>query len=530
MQQYVIIVSTFQVISNLALTCELCTGNENIVLLSSPEVTYQTQAFVQFAENRQLSVSTYLINDQPRDIVKLVCELLPEPHACQVKFICNGGTKYTFLAVTEALKEFDYTLYYGDRNPYYSKIAGGINETMTTHYYERSDFTLKEFFALNGLRFADEPKQHQVWPICSAYIPEVEYGQSTQKCIAIHDQKYLHETLFSQSATKNNIKAQDIVSIYPDGLEIWRTKIASCLNSLLGLISDHKVHIMGSDITDNDAQVLFDLAHYDNFDLVQALIVSSEIDESRTVLVKPFCARLVNTLKSILVTKHVKFDKVSLTDAFCLRVLRRKGCRNLMVFYLSALRDQQAFFTVFLGRGDVGEWKNLALGPQFESAVFKRATDFLFNNHAQVEKVIHSAWINIKTFNNKKYYSELDFLLVTKNATLIHLEAKSFTADKKDMQSRMNTLQHSSSTVSKTFVVSPIFPNCMNRSWEKRIHQFTQDMQATKGMLNIVFNCNDKPFTYHLHNTTQSGVKTSFDVQPFEQSLQNIISDLLIKA
>lgn len=174
------------------------------------------------------------------------------------------------------------------------------------------------------------------------------------------------------------------------------------------------------------------------------------------------------------------------------------------------------------------------LGPQFERAVIARLCRWLDGYRPGY---IQSAHANVRIANAYKpgiVLLEADVLLLLKNGLLIMIEAKSHTAEFKDLDARIVNLRRSASELARLWVCSPLYTAFSDEDWFGTQHDFAERVKA-HGLQHIPFTLPQQPSSYDWprrpgvdatagDDESAGNVQTrTYDVGNFEAALTNLL-------
>ena len=161
---------------------------------------------------------------------------------------------------------------------------------------------------------------------------------------------------------------------------------------------------------------------------------------------------------------------------------------------------------------------NRRMGDLFEQQVAMRVAAFMQAETDWVSEIIDSVWLNVKLMKKAKAQAQFDVLVVTKGGSLIHLECKSATAERKDLDARLLNMYQANSSLAKLFVVIPMYTDYAHRDWF---------VDVNEGLFNRVNEGNFiKPvaFTKTAHEVTYQNKKgDDIRLPGFEQQLKTIL-------
>lgn len=135
------------------------------------------------------------------------------------------------------------------------------------------------------------------------------------------------------------------------------------------------------------------------------------------------------------------------------------------------------------------------LGRQFERAVIARLCRWLDQRRPGI---LRSAHANVKIADADApgiVLLEADVLLLLKNGLLIMIEAKSHTAEFKDLDARIVNLQRSTSELARVWVCSPLYTAFADKDWFGAHHHFVERVKA-HGLTHIPFTLPRQPSSY----------------------------------
>lgn len=174
-----------------------------------------------------------------------------------------------------------------------------------------------------------------------------------------------------------------------------------------------------------------------------------------------------------------------------------------------------------------------ALGPRFERAVFTRLSRWLDKHRPSFLQSVHA---NVRIANANKpsiVLLEADVLLLLKNGLLIMIEAKSHTAEFKDLDARIVNLHRSASELARLWVCSPLYTAFSDADWFGTQHNFAERVQA-HGLVHIPFTLPQQPSSYAWprrpiaaatadDESASSAQQRTYRVESFETTLTNLL-------
>lgn len=106
------------------------------------------------------------------------------------------------------------------------------------------------------------------------------------------------------------------------------------------------------------------------------------------------------------------------------------------------------------------------IGLEFEQAVAARLVNWLIATPA-LHRVVQSVWRNvlIRKQGAKDIRAELDIALLLRSGVLLHLECKSWDANRKDIDARFSTLRDISSQLARLAICLPSFHGMERTEW-----------------------------------------------------------------
>lgn len=174
-----------------------------------------------------------------------------------------------------------------------------------------------------------------------------------------------------------------------------------------------------------------------------------------------------------------------------------------------------------------------ALGPQFERAVHARLCRWLDEHRPGYIQSVHA---NVKIANASTpgiVLLEADVLLLLKNGLLIMIEAKSHTAEFKDLDARIANLRRSASELARLWVCSPLYTDFADEEWFGVQHNFAERVKA-HGLVHIPYTLPQQPMRYDwprrpsadataCDESAGSAQIRTYDIESFEATLTNLL-------
>lgn len=162
------------------------------------------------------------------------------------------------------------------------------------------------------------------------------------------------------------------------------------------------------------------------------------------------------------------------------------------------------------------------LGPAFEAAVEGRLVEWL-GGGGRGTQVVSEVWANVKVGRKGVALvdAEFDLLLALVNGILVHLECKSFTADQKDLDARLTTLQASGSRLAEMVVVGPVYSRHAEEDWLRHVENLRQRIESLGRSRFIPFTMRGQPGFYR--RQAADGSEETVQVPSFEESLTELL-------
>lgn len=165
------------------------------------------------------------------------------------------------------------------------------------------------------------------------------------------------------------------------------------------------------------------------------------------------------------------------------------------------------------------------LGPAFERALAARLCAVLAEGGDQTG-VIQGVWRNVKVDSPQApgiIQLEADLLILLKNGLLIAIEAKSHTADNKDLDARLLSLQRAGSQLARVVVCSPLYTQAADRQWFRTHHEFARRLRQ-HGFAHLPYTLPGQPGAYTLTPEGRTGAAPeTFSVVPFETACRELL-------
>ncbi|NLF17976.1 MAG: hypothetical protein GX595_12110 [Lentisphaerae bacterium] len=163
------------------------------------------------------------------------------------------------------------------------------------------------------------------------------------------------------------------------------------------------------------------------------------------------------------------------------------------------------------------------IGPAFESAVERRLISWLEQERG-AGGAIAEAWASVQAGapETNRVNAEFDLILVLANAILVHLECKSFSAEQKDLDARLTTLQATASRLAEMVVVGPVFSQFAGEDWMRHVEVLRSRVDGLGRARFVPFTLPGQPESY-VRQTVEGGDRP-ITVPPFERSLSELLS------
>lgn len=155
------------------------------------------------------------------------------------------------------------------------------------------------------------------------------------------------------------------------------------------------------------------------------------------------------------------------------------------------------------------------LGAAFEQALAARLCRLLASPDLPTEHIL-GIWRNVKVDSTKEpgvIQLEADLLILLKNGLMLAIEAKSHTAETKELDARLANLQRAGSQLARIIVCSPLYTAALEREWFKTHHEFAQRVRR-HGLTHLAYTLPGQPQRYTL--ASGSGEPQEYTVEDFE--------------
>jgi hypothetical protein len=160
------------------------------------------------------------------------------------------------------------------------------------------------------------------------------------------------------------------------------------------------------------------------------------------------------------------------------------------------------------------------LGAAFERATARRMHAWL---ESTKHPAIHSAWRGVRIAQGDEpdhMKAEFDILLVLKSGVLWHLECKSFTATRKDLDARLFNLQQAGSLLARMALCGPLLTGHAGAPWFASQHALRQQVEARRHIPFIPFTLPGQPAKY---TVDEEHVSRSFACPALEEALERAL-------
>lgn len=138
-------------------------------------------------------------------------------------------------------------------------------------------------------------------------------------------------------------------------------------------------------------------------------------------------------------------------------------------------------------------------GPALERAVARRLWHWLQNTGGQ--RVVQSLWANVPACRADRpelITAEFDVLLVLKNGILAHVECKTATVSRKDLEARLLNLQTAGSQLAQMAVCAPLFTDFADENWFRMLHRLRLQVENTVRLKFLPLTWPDQPDRYRV--------------------------------
>ncbi|MCW8109591.1 CRISPR-associated protein Csx16 [Alteromonas ponticola] len=516
-----IVVSTFQNAANLPLILEHASTNDELLLLFTQQVKVQTERLQEvLARHGYSNVHTLPVPDSYKMLREHLLNKLAQINARQLCFIGNGGPKPLSQAIEDSVRHLPHTTYYCEQQPYYQTYNGSIFEAAGPQYFAAEKLSLEDILRLQGFTMEGvKDKGVQIWPANAAPSVKSQYGIDKNVTGNAHSVNFI----------KNHIKEQKALPWYetktlsPSFYQQWQAKVQSLLDFLIQAINEYQ----NFTITALPVSEAFDKYLFDAFSRVglhKPEYAYFTLDE----WMKKSKHQLDLLTKAIISQLSTQFHELGLehlvqtVNSNRAELLKKlQSCdqlTQLLGSYQNELKKRRK-------KGYPEHKLTFSMGFAMEDIVTQRVYHFLKANEALAKKVLNSAWVGVRSMPSspdarKLVTAEFDILLVTKHASLIHLECKAAASTVKDLSARLTTIQQASSSLAKMYVVAPHYTDFPDASWTAMHQRLAEQQRQTRGQDFIPFTLPDQPERFAEHD--EAAVPT------FELSLEKLLKSMLI--
>lgn len=163
---------------------------------------------------------------------------------------------------------------------------------------------------------------------------------------------------------------------------------------------------------------------------------------------------------------------------------------------------------------------DLRIGDVFEGAVARQVYHWLERYHRDA---VQSAWANVQVVpigDASNRTTQLDVVLVLKNAILLHLECKSHESNKKDLDARILNLRNVSSQLARLVIGMPIYTGAAAEDWF-RLRREKVDTLERQGFTVLPFTLPGQPVSYSW--TDSAGLARTDTCASFESHLDDLL-------
>lgn len=169
------------------------------------------------------------------------------------------------------------------------------------------------------------------------------------------------------------------------------------------------------------------------------------------------------------------------------------------------------------------------LGTAFEHALVARLCRLLAAERT-LAPILQGVWSNVRIGKQNEpgvVLLEADVLVLLKNGLLLAIEAKSHTAENKDLDARLLNLQRAGSQLARTIVCSPLYTAAAGRDWFKTHHEFAQRVRR-HGLTHLAYTLPGQASEYSLPALgDEAKPQASYTVPDFETACGRLLRDYL---
>ncbi|MFT6908934.1 MAG: hypothetical protein ACJAS1_005641 [Oleiphilaceae bacterium] len=560
-EKLIVLAATGQNFANLPPLFELYQTGDLVLILESAwaHEAGRTLPLSQFLSQKAINHTIEMVPDDLPDMMDKV-SLLCSPHASrQMVIIANGNTKLFTLALYEALRDYQPSLAYGEREPCMSYFARGIHLGSELIRYTH-DLDLPDILMVQNQEiYRGEAKR--VWFKGQTEIEMPEEPKENQYGVDSTFTNTFHEVKYFKAQLKEVIKPTDSLGFIKNHqTSRWGAMVRSSF--LFAEACAKLLHINGpSESLRPKAAARLEsdlLTKGDKFALTALYKTLAQeclsTQKSNRELISPADWLISQLTDESLLTKYGFYLRVLLK---CYGVSKKEADdpdttqrfvsllqsnnpndpamgsvdEQLMAIQVRMMEIGQALLT---WAQESPKWiedftakpkYDYAIGVIFEDYVTRRVLTWL-NASENAKQIVQSVWTNIKVVGRgeKILHSELDILLMLKNGIVIHLECKSAEAPKKDLDARIANLAKLG-ILSRQVVCLPLYSDFSDyTSYQKMMKKFAETCFLT----NIDFIAVDLP-AQKTYDQIKAGAENPLDVKRFSEALDKLISPYRIK-
>lgn len=162
------------------------------------------------------------------------------------------------------------------------------------------------------------------------------------------------------------------------------------------------------------------------------------------------------------------------------------------------------------------------LGEAFERALTSRLCRLLAGHDLPTEHIL-GIWRNIKIDSPKEpgvIQLEADLLILLKNGLMLAIEAKSHTAETKELDARLANLQRAGSQLARIIVCSPLYTEAAQRDWFRTHHEFAQRVRR-HGLSHLAYTLPGQAGRYTL--PTDAVQTQEYTVEDFDTACRRLV-------
>ncbi|MDW8221614.1 MAG: hypothetical protein RMJ82_01530 [Gemmatales bacterium] len=457
--------------------------------------------------------------------------------------VLNGGHKLMAVALVELWRGFRPTLLYGYDRP---AALGRSDDLINLHFevapYRAHRLDLPDILSASGYVIHSAPRYGRVY----AATPSPDALPLPKTCYDLDTAPNSSDKRNSQpppaprwvplTSRVSDTELQSAISQLPAEIRQWEKSVIPFM-----MVNSSPSEQMYENLYQATVKVLrsipaFPAMDFANFkDLASGMVSPSELQQWKRQIDQLLCPKKPGNIegKSVRTTQQ---RKRQIDELLCLRKGHNQRIQELLAPRRCKVFRQVCSLVRVLDncppKADMSlhvRSEDRPLGEQFELAVAKRVVHLA--SQPPHDQVVQSVWVGVKVgreVNPCEVAAELDVLLVLKNGILIHVECKTGTWERKDIDARIANLKRLGSLSARLAVCTPMFTHAPKHLDDnlQRMHENRMRLEKTPDIHYIPYTLPNQPRRYIARNSSSEDV---YEVGTFEEAFAELLKEYVLR-